>query len=467
VESNDIRSGDTRLFTQRAERLSPSVGQALVVGFIGVGLLAAGTADRNLTFVLVVFGIQAAFLITAAWRSVLLVASLRPPVGETNNLSLPRYTIIVALFREADVVDQLVRRLIQIDYPPERLECFLVLEREDEETQRACANLNLPSWITVLIAPPEMPRTKPRALNVALARATGEFITVYDAEDEPHPMQLREAAARFAGDRSGTLWALQAPLRIREPAVTASPYLDRQFAVEYASLFEVTLPGLARLGMPFPLGGTSNHFRTSVLRAIGGWDPYNVTEDADLGFRVWREGGRLGVLRSPTFEPPPGGLQHWLPQRTRWLKGYMQTWGVHTREVRGLGWKGGWAMTMTLGVAIAAAAAHAPSLAWLIASVALAMAADLPPETPTFAVSVLATGVLTAWVNAAIGCRRAGLTYTLEDMVTAPAYWSLLSLAFLHAVWRLITEPFVWDKTTHFADVAAPSNLAADQSLAP
>jgi cellulose synthase/poly-beta-1,6-N-acetylglucosamine synthase-like glycosyltransferase len=420
---------------------------------IGSGLGWAAWADAELTTVLMIFVVQIGFLASALWRALLLTASLRAtPRVDPRPIVLPRYSVLVALFDEAAVLPQLIERLSQIDYPPDRLQGFLILETDDQETQAAARDLDLPEWLTVLIAPDGSPRTKPRALNVGLEHATGDLLTVYDAEDDPAPLQLREAAARFSGDPDGTLWALQAPLRIRTPIRTESPFLDRQFAIEYAALFEVTLPGLARLGLPFPLGGTSNHFRVGPLRAVGGWDAYNVTEDADLGFRLWRTGGRLGVISSPTHEPPPGGLEHWLPQRTRWLKGFMQTWGVHTRDVRGLGWKGGVSLTMTLGAAIAAAAVHATSLAWLIATVAIALAADLAPHTPGFAATVLLTGTIAAWVNAAIGCRRAGLTYTLADMLSAPAYWSLLSLAFLHAAWRLVREPFAWDKTAHSAD---------------
>lgn len=440
-------------FAERAARVSLSGGQVAVVLVIGTGLCAAAWADADLTSVLMVFVIQIGFLAAAAWRSLLLAASVRAtPITAPRKFDLPRYTILVALFDEAPVLAQLVERLGQIDYPTDRLEGFLVLEADDHETQAEAQDLDLPAWLTVLIAPVGTPRTKPRALNVGLARATGDFLTVYDAEDDPDPLQLREAAARFADDAEGTLWAVQAPLRVRTPIRTESPFLDRQFAIEYAALFEVTLPGLARLGLPFPLGGTSNHFRVDALRAVGGWDAHNVTEDADLGFRLWRAGGRLGVIARPTYEPPPGGLEHWLPQRTRWLKGFMQTWGVHTRDVRGLGWRGGLSLTMTLGTAIVAAAVHAVTLAWLVATVAIAMAAELAPATPAFAATVLLTGAVAAWVNAAIGCRRAGLDYTLADMLSAPAYWSLLSLAFLHAVWRLIREPFTWDKTAHQAD---------------
>lgn len=443
-------------FREYAARQTPSWTQALLLSALAVGLGFAVLENAELSLSLVIFAAQTGFLAAAGWRALLLVASLKPAPRHEPTEALPRYTILVALLHEAEVVRQLVERLSQIDYPQDRLEGFLLLEADDHETRAAIEGLQLPAWLSVLVAPDGEPRTKPRALNLGLAAATGELLTVYDAEDDPDPLQLREAAGAFAASGSADLWALQAPLRIRAPLVTHSPFLDRQFAIEYASLFEVTLPGLARLGMPFPLGGTSNHFRVAVLRAIGGWDSHNVTEDADIGFRIWRAGGRLGVLSRPTYEPPPGDLEHWLPQRTRWLKGFMQTWGVHTRDVRGQGLRGGIALTMTLGTALASAATHAPSLAWLLANLLIALAAELPAEPPAFALGVLAIGALASWVNAAIGCRRADMDYTITDMLKAPAYWSLLSLACGHAAWRLVSEPFAWDKTAHFVEKVSP-----------
>jgi cellulose synthase/poly-beta-1,6-N-acetylglucosamine synthase-like glycosyltransferase len=443
-----------RPYDQRAARRSLTLGQTLVVTVALSALVAGLRADAALTGLVLILGVQLAFLACAAWRIVLALAS-REGAGmpvSSQPIVLPRYTVLVALLDEADVLPQLVERLAAIDYPIDRLEGFLILEAHDHETIAAAAACDRPPWLEVLIAPETGPRTKPRALNHGLASASGELVTVYDAEDDPDPLQLREAAARFGEDRTGALWALQAPLRIRTPDGSASRFIDRQFAVEYASLFEVTLPAMARLGLPFPLGGTSNHFRVDVLRSVGGWDAYNVTEDADLGFRLWRAGGRLGTLERPTHESPPGDLADWLPQRTRWLKGFMQTWGVHTRDLRGLGWRGGLALTLTLGVAVAAAAIHAGSLAWVAATVAIAAAAGLSPETPLFAISVLAIGAAAAWLNGLIGARRAGVPYTAADMITAPAYWSLLSLAFFHALWRLVREPHAWDKTRHRPD---------------
>ena len=330
--------------------------------------------------------LAAAFMLVAAWRLLLTLLSLRrlDPVPPIPDADLPTYTVVAALHDEAEVVGQLIARLARIDYPPERLQGFLVLEAHDLDTIAQARHAPRPPWLDLLMAPAGRPQTKPRALNIALGHATGELLTVYDAEDDPDPGQLREAAARFAADDSGRLACLQAPLRIRRRyrALDPSPFLDRQFALEYASLFEAVLPGLARLGLPFPLGGTSNHFRTDVLRAVGGWDAWNVTEDADLGFRLWRGGWTLGVLSRPTWETPPGGLNAWLPQRTRWLKGYMQTFGVHTRAPWRLGFRGGFALLITVGAGLVSAALHGPSLSWFAAALLVTAVAGLPLEMP-------------------------------------------------------------------------------------
>lgn len=436
---------------------APSLGQWLGVVVI-VAVLAAGLAlDAAATWRMIAAAGWGAFALAAGWRLAAIFLSARaaePPAPEV----LPRYTVVAALYDEAEIAPQLIARLGALDYPADRLEGFLVLEADDAATLAAIRACPRPAWLRPLVAPPGRPRTKPRALNVALARATGELIVVYDAEDEPDPGQLREAAARFAASPV-RLACLQAPLRIRPgrraPDQRSTPFLDRQFAAEYAALFEVALPALARLGLPFPLGGTSNHLKVAPLRSVGGWDPWNVTEDADLGFRLWRRGWRLGVLTRPTLETPPGPMVNWLPQRTRWLKGYMQTWGVHMRRPAALGWRGFAALQLTLGLAIVSAAIHAPSLAWVM--LGAATLSEGRGFVPAAAWAVLGWGVAAAWTATAVGARRAGVAWGPRDMIRSPLYWSLSTLAFAHALWRLVRQPHVWDKTPHLPDVPAPA----------
>ena len=442
-----------------ARRRGLTIGQAVVTcGLIGAFTVSALRAPAA-SFAILLFVLQIGFLVLAAWRIYLIAASSYRPSDEAPNRDpteagkLPRYTILAALHDEAEVVGQLIERLAEIDYPPDRLEAFLLLEAHDLETIDAAEACDRPDWLRIMVVPPGRPLTKPRALNHGLAHASGEFLVIYDAEDDPDPMQLREAASRFAADRTEAYACLQSPLRIRRRNDRrASPFLDRQFAVEYAALFEVKLPAMARLGLPFPLGGTSNHFRIGPLREVGGWDAWNVTEDADLGFELWRRGWRLGVLSRPTYETPPGELDNWLPQRARWLKGYMQTWGVHTRDLRPLGLRGLFALSMTIGAGLVSAAGHAVAIAWVLAWMLVSVMAGLPPAPPLFSMSVLVLALAAAWLQCAIGAHRGRVPYGPWDMIAAPAYWSLLTLAFAHALWRLIREPFAWDKTRHHRD---------------
>lgn len=327
-----------------------------------------------------------------------------------------------------------------------------MVEADDTATQDAIQSTPRPDWLTALVAPTGAPTTKPRALNVALGLARPGLLTVYDAEDEPHPEQLREAAASFSCGPS-ELACLQAPLRIRTLG-RAGSWLERQFALEYAALFEVILPALTRLGLPLPLGGTSNHFRVEVLKSIGGWDPWNVTEDADLGLRLARGGYRIGMLSRPTRESPPPDLKAWIPQRTRWLKGFMQTTLVHLRDPVGLGWRGLAALGLTLGVSLVSACLQGWVLCWLIASLLVAGFNGTSPSLAWADMALVGLGWVAAISTNLVGALRAKTPILTADLVSAPAYWGLSTLAWHQAVWRLIRQPYYWDKTPHLPDIS-------------
>lgn len=238
---------------------------------------------------------------------------------ESATDTLPIYTVMVALYREASVVPQLIAALNALDWPRSLLDVKLVCEADDHDTLDAIRQARPGPHIEVVEVPAMAPRTKPKALTYALAGARGEFLTIYDAEDRPHPQQLREAYHSF---RLGPtdLACLQAPLVIGN---AGESWISAIFALEYSALFRRLLPALGFYRLPLPLGGTSNHFKTSLLRASGGWDPYNVTEDADLGMRLCRMGYRSSTLTLPTYEDAPTSFPVWLAQRTRWYKGWL------------------------------------------------------------------------------------------------------------------------------------------------
>jgi cellulose synthase/poly-beta-1,6-N-acetylglucosamine synthase-like glycosyltransferase len=364
--------------------------------------------------------------------------------------ALPPYTVIVPLYREAEVAVELVANLTQLDYPRDRLQVLIVLEAKDHETQAAFAAIELPAGFQVLVAPPGSPQTKPRACNIALERAHGEIVVIYDAEDAPHPDQLREAAARFASGDSD-LACLQAPLRI-EPDPR---FIPDQFALEYAVLFEVFLPALARWGLPFPLGGTSNHFRASALRAAGGWDAYNVTEDADIGFRLAARGCRLGVITRPTFETAPTDFKTWKPQRARWIKGHLQTLAVHARGKAVRSPRGGAALVLTLALSVTSSHLHGPLFAWLALQWIGSMLA-LCPEVPPMDWMLMFFGWTCAAIAGAQAQRRAGHRQRPLPLLGAIFYWPLQSVAAVEALRQFIVAPFHWDKTPHTPRAANP-----------
>src|ERR1700688_1038950 len=241
---------------------------------------------------------------------------------------LPVFTVLVPMFREGKMVPGLARALRALDYPLGKLDIKIVLEAGDRETIEAARTLGLEGAFEIILVPPSSPQTKPKACNFALRFARGEYLVIYDAEDRPEPDQLRKVVATFRRSPPNTA-CLQCRLNYYN---VSENWLTRMFTLDYALWFDHVLPGLERLNMPIPLGGTSNHFRTAVLRELHAWDPFNVTEDADLGIRIGQKGYRVGVVDSTTFEESSCRVGQWIRQRSRWIKGYMQTWLVHTRR---------------------------------------------------------------------------------------------------------------------------------------
>jgi cellulose synthase/poly-beta-1,6-N-acetylglucosamine synthase-like glycosyltransferase len=376
-----------------------------------------------------------------------------PPVWRGSDDRLPVYSILVPLYGEAHLAGEIVAALRRIDWPADRLDIKLLVEADDPATRRAAQRAAGGAPFEVVTVPPLGPRTKPKALAFALPLCRGDFVTVYDAEDRPHPEQIREAYATFAAT-GPELACLQAPLLIeREPG---GP-IARFFALEYSALFDGLLPALADLGLPLPLGGTSNHFRRAALEKVGGWDPFNVTEDADLGIRLARWGYRSGTLRLPTIEEAPPHMAAWLRQRTRWFKGWIQTWLVHTRQPLRLASQIGMRqlagfVLVGIGMLVSAmihpiylgtliAVAADPSRLW---SGGVAGAAMLGINVFNFFAGYLA---MTMLARRTMALRGRGEKAWL--LLALPLYWLMMSVAGYRAIGQLIARPHHWDKTPH------------------
>ncbi|MEO0799047.1 MAG: glycosyltransferase [Pseudomonadota bacterium] len=371
--------------------------------------------------------------------------------------ALPTYTVLVPIFREATIVRDLMSALSHIDYPRDKLTVLIVCEEDDRETLDELARTPLPPQVAIIEVPAMAPRTKPKALNFALTFVTSDLVVVFDAEDVPEPDQLRRAASTFFRAPHDVA-CLQARLNIYN---RADSWLTRQFTLEYSALFDGLLPALERLRLPIPLGGTSNHFKVTQLNEVGGWDAFNVTEDADLGIRLARSDLSIHVLPSTTWEEAPSTMGAWGRQRTRWMLGWLQTYAVHMRQpLKLLNDLGAWRFVgfqvLALGL-LATVYLHPISyLALLALWVTGTLAASLESNVATLLLGLaalnLGLGVLTTLVLAGVAVIRRGWFRLLPALALMPVYWLLTSCAAYRAVGKLFAarrRPINWEKTAH------------------
>jgi len=448
-----------------ARRVATPVQVALLAAVLVVVLAAtlhlpmAALLTLNLVGAVFFFGVTALRGLAAAQVG---VAPAAEPALPDLPLRLPHYTVLVPLYREANMVPELVVALNALDWPRDRLDIKLLLEADDTETIAAARAATAGAPYEVVVIPAIGPRTKPKALAFALPFARGAFVTVYDAEDRPHPAQLREAYDAFRASGPDVA-CFQAPLVINNGRAN---WLTLSFAVEYAALFDGLLPLLAGLRMPLPLGGTSNHFRREALERVGGWDPYNVTEDADLGIRLARFGYRCLTLDLPTLEEAPLRLGAWVGQRTRWFKGWLQTWLVHMRHpvrlVRELGPRG------TLGFLLIGTGLVLSSVIYPVYLVTLLAMVTEPLSLwgdggilAAVVVGVnlfnLGAGYLAMAVLSGRALRMRGRHEEAAGIILLPIYWLLMSYASYRAIWQLVVRPHYWEKTPHGTAMPAPT----------
>ena len=424
---------------------------------IGLSLLVIGLMvdpiAQTLLHVLLSFAYLATLMLRA--RAVLQRRRRRPMPLANPTGTCPVYTVMVAVYREADIVGQLVATLKRLDWPASKLDIKFVCEADDLETIAALRREGLGPQFEIVEVPPMHPRTKPKALTYALAGARGHYLAVYDAEDRPHPQQLREAHAKFSRAPADVV-CLQAPLIIGNGG---EGWISAMFALEYSALFRALLPMLAKHRMPLPLGGTSNHFRTDILRSCGAWDPFNVTEDADLGMRLYRLGYRSDVIERQTVEDAPNGIGIWSRQRTRWFKGWLQTWLVLMRNPRSLrremGLKAFGVFQLLIGGMLVSSLAHPLILLFMVRSVTAMLRA--PAETISLFDMVMFvvdfSNILGSYAIFLVLGTAAMIEHEKKRIgwrwIAVPFYWMMVSIAAWRAVIELRTNPFHWHKTPH------------------
>ncbi len=435
----------------------PQVATAAVAALavvVGLVLDAPTTVVVLLAVINVTIGLSVgakALISTVGTASETVEQVTEEEVAALVDADLPRYTILVPVYKEAGIVGLLMKNLSSLDYPREKLEILLLLEEDDPETLAAALAAAPPDIVRILVVPHSLPKTKPRACNVGLSFARGDLVVIYDAEDRPDPDQLKKSVIAF---RKGgaDLVCVQAALNYFN---AEENLLTRMFTLEYSSWFDYTLPGLDAMRLPIPLGGTSNHFRADMLRELGGWDPFNVTEDADLGVRSSARGGRVTVVNSTTYEEANMAVGNWIRQRSRWIKGYMQTFLVHTRHplrlVRQIGLRQAVGFLLTIG-GTPATFLLTPIL-WALFFLYLAAPQWFAPHLPPWLMVVSLANLLIGngmivYLSLLAGFKRR--TYGLVGYaLLSPLYWMLHSVASYKAAWQLITKPFYWEKTQH------------------
>lgn len=442
-------------------RITFSRGQKVIGAVGGVVLLTAAILRPIETAVVALAIMSLIFLAGTSFKFLVAMRGARYDVVERitkaqvhalDDRDLPRYTVLVPVFREANIVGQLIRNLGGLDYPTEKLEVLILIEEEDHETRDAVLTSNPPPHFRIVSIPKGHPQTKPRACNVGLFFATGDFLVIYDAEDTPDADQLKKAVVAFrrGGDETVCVQASLNYFNDRENALT------RMFTLEYSYWFDYMLAGLDLGDLPIPLGGTSNHFRTAALIELGGWDPYNVTEDADLGIRASALGYRVGVINSTTMEEANTSIPNFIRQRSRWIKGYMQTTLVHARQpvalIRQIG------LRRFLSFVLLIAGTPATFLGVIPFYVVTAITVFLPVGTlaPLFPVWLLWLTLLNFVFGNVImiylsmmGPYKRGTFHLVLWALLNPVYWLLHSIAAYKGLWQLITNPHYWEKTEH------------------
>ncbi len=455
--------GFTKLNTRNSaiETLSGRQGFYLVLA--AAALIVLFIINWHATLVWLVTVITVLYFTDLFFNFFLIINSLRnkPEIAiRESELKMirnwPRYTIICPLFKEWQVVPQFIDAMKKLDYPKDKLQVILSLEEVDKRTIEEISRMELPPYFEILVTPDTQPRTKPKACNYALIHSTGEYIVIYDAEDIPDPLQLKKAVVAFKKLEGDNVVCLQAKLNFYNPHQNL---LTRMFSLEYSLWFDLVLTGLHSINAPIPLGGTSNHFQKKSLDLLQGWDPFNVTEDCDLGIRLFKNGYNTKVLDSVTMEEANSHFIGWFKQRSRWIKGYIQTYLVHMRRPHEFitDWSNPHLLTFQIVVGFKVLSMWINPLLWILTITYFAFRTVAGPFieslyfTPIFYMGVgsLVIGNFLYFYYYMIGAAKREQWELVKYAFLVPAYWLMMSYASWMALQQIFFKPHYWEKTTH------------------
>ena len=426
----------------------------LLIGFVINPLI---TSITLLGFITSIYFADVLFNFYVVYKSLHHPPELLPTDDEINSLNdkdLPVYTVHCPLYKEAHILPQFLENIAKVDWPKNKLEVLILLEEDDKETQEAAKNISIPHYVKIVVVPNSQPKTKPKACNYGLHFTTGEYLVIYDAEDMPDTDQLKKAYLGFKNSPDNVV-CLQGKLNYFNPSQNL---LTRFFTAEYSLWFDVILPGLQTVQTALPLGGTSNHFKVNVLRELKGWDPFNVTEDCDLGIRLFKKGYKTAMIDSTTLEEANSNTKNWLRQRSRWIKGYMQTYLVHMRNPYQFFKEFGvHALLFQLIIGARISFMLINPILWLMTVAYFALFAFVGPAIealfPSYilymAVFSLIFGNFLYIYNYMIGVAKREHWPLMKFVFLIPLYWLLASAAATIAFYQLLTKPHYWEKTNH------------------
>ncbi len=420
---------------------SPLVTLQLLVGFISILYFS----DTLFNFVLTFRSIHKPTEIIARKKE----------LQSLKDEDLPVYTILCPLYKESHIIPQFVKAIANLDYPKDKLDVILLLEEDDTESIENVSQMHLPYYFRTIVVPDSQPKTKPKACNYGLSFASGEYLVIFDAEDMPEPSQLKKALIGFQKVPSEVV-CLQAKLNYYNARQNV---LTRFFTAEYSLWFDLTLTGLQSFNSTIPLGGTSNHFKTKVLQELEGWDPFNVTEDADLGVRLFKKGYKTAVIDSTTYEEATSKIKNWIRQRSRWIKGYMQTYLVHMRSWKSFIKEQGIVHTVIFQLTIGGKLLFllVNPLMWIITAGYFFAYPLFGPTIESIYAGPIAYLAVFSWIFGnflflyyyMLGCAKRNQWDLMKYVFLIPLYWGMMSIAAAMALYQLIFKPHYWEKTVH------------------
>lgn len=445
----------------------------LIVIFVIIALVTIGLvlSFKNTSIIINVI-ISSFFLVAIIFKLFLALVGSRFELHQAvtkeelklvDDDELPIYTILLPVYKEDKLIKKLIWNLQSIDYPRHKLDIKLLIEEDDDKTFNAVKNLDFPAIFEVIVVPFHMPKTKPKACNYGLHFARGKYLTIYDAEDIPDTDQLKKVVSLF-GKLPEEYICVQSALNYFN---RNENFLTRMFTLEYSYWFDYMLPGLDTLDIPIPLGGTSNHFKLDELVELGAWDPFNVTEDADLGVRAYAKGYKIAIINSTTYEEANNEPFNWIRQRSRWIKGYMQTYLVHMRDPvalwKEIGWKGFLGFNFFIGATPITFLVYPLLLTFFICYVVfdLSTIRTLFPDWVLFMsiFNLMVGNILMIYINMIAVFKRRYYELILFAIAN-PIYWLMHSISAYKGLYQLIVKPFYWEKTNHgLSKVNSPTNV--------